>query len=41
LRAVTRCIELKHAPPNDKLYGNPIFGIQVTGNSNSIVVADR
>ena len=22
--------------PNDKLYGNPIFGIQVTGNSNSI-----
>jgi isoquinoline 1-oxidoreductase beta subunit len=29
-------VELKHAPPNDKLYGNPIFGIQVTGNSNSI-----
>ena len=27
---------LEHAPPNDKLYGNPIFGIQVTGNSNSI-----
>ena len=25
-----------HAPPNDKLYGNPLFGIQVTGNSNSI-----
>jgi isoquinoline 1-oxidoreductase beta subunit len=24
------------APPNDKLYGNPLFGIQVTGNSNSI-----
>jgi len=23
-------------PPDDKLYGNPIFGIQVTGNSNSI-----
>ena len=29
-------IALEHAPPNDKLYGNPIFGIQVTGNSNSI-----
>jgi isoquinoline 1-oxidoreductase beta subunit len=27
---------LKHAPPNDKLYGNPIFQVQVTGNSNSI-----
>jgi isoquinoline 1-oxidoreductase subunit beta len=29
-------VMLEHAPPNDKLYGNPIFGIQVTGNSNSI-----
>ncbi len=29
-------VALKHAPPNDKLYANPIFGIQVTGNSNSI-----
>ena len=29
-------VSLEHAPPNDKLYGNPIFGIQVTGNSNSI-----
>ena len=29
-------VVLKHAPPNDKLYANPIFGIQVTGNSNSI-----
>jgi isoquinoline 1-oxidoreductase beta subunit len=27
---------LEHAPPNDKLYGNPTFGLQVTGNSNSI-----
>src|SRR6478672_4538586 len=27
---------LEHAPPNDKLYGNPLFGLQVTGNSNSI-----
>src|SRR5580704_15798311 len=29
-------VVLEHAPPNDRLYGNPIFGIQVTGNSNSI-----
>jgi len=29
-------VVLEHAPPNDKLYGNPIFGIQATGNSNSI-----
>ena len=29
-------IELKHAPPSDKLYANPLFGVQVTGNSNSI-----
>jgi isoquinoline 1-oxidoreductase subunit beta len=29
-------LTLQHAPPNDKLYGNPTFGLQVTGNSNSI-----
>jgi isoquinoline 1-oxidoreductase subunit beta len=29
-------VTLEHAPPSDKLYGNPIFGIQATGNSNSI-----
>jgi len=29
-------VTLEHAPPNDKLYGNPTFGVQVTGNSNSI-----
>jgi len=29
-------VTLEHAPPNDKLYGNPLFGLQVTGNSNSI-----
>ena len=29
-------VALEHAPPNDKLYGNPIFGIQATGNSNSV-----
>ncbi|MDB5395329.1 MAG: aldehyde dehydrogenase [Rhodospirillales bacterium] len=29
-------VTLEAAPPNDALYGNPTFGIQVTGNSNSI-----
>jgi isoquinoline 1-oxidoreductase subunit beta len=29
-------VALEHAPPNDRLYGNPVFGLQVTGNSNSI-----
>jgi isoquinoline 1-oxidoreductase beta subunit len=29
-------VVLEAAPPDDKLYGNPTFGIQVTGNSNSI-----
>ena len=29
-------VALEHAPPNDKLYANPTFGIQVTGNSNSV-----
>ena len=27
-------VMLEHAPPSDKLYGNPLFGIQATGNSN-------
>ncbi|HUA88170.1 MAG TPA: molybdopterin cofactor-binding domain-containing protein [Steroidobacteraceae bacterium] len=29
-------VELVAAPPSDALYGNPVFGIQVTGNSNSV-----
>ena len=29
-------VELVAAPPSDALYGNPVFHIQVTGNSNSI-----
>src|ERR1700682_1524536 len=29
-------VTLEHAPPSDKLYGNPAFGIQATGNSNSV-----
>ena len=26
----------KHAPPNEKLYANPMLGVQATGNSNSV-----
>ena len=29
-------VVIQHGPPSDKLYGNPMFGIQATGNSNSI-----
>jgi isoquinoline 1-oxidoreductase subunit beta len=29
-------VAVEHAPPSDSLYANPIFGIQVTGNSNSV-----
>jgi isoquinoline 1-oxidoreductase beta subunit len=33
-------VQLEHAPPNEKLYGNPlIFGVQATGNSNAIRAA--
>src|SRR5690242_15569308 len=29
-------IRLQHAPPNEKLYANPLLGVQATGNSNAI-----
>src|SRR5262245_58482439 len=29
-------IHLEHAPPNEKLYVNPLLGVQATGNSNAI-----
>src|SRR5690348_17015709 len=29
-------VVVEHAPPDEKLYVNPMFGVQVTGNSNSI-----
>src|ERR1700693_607085 len=29
-------VRLEHAPPNEKLYGNPLLGVQATGNSNAI-----
>jgi isoquinoline 1-oxidoreductase beta subunit len=32
-----RQVRVEHAPPNEKLYGNPLLGgIQATGNSNAI-----
>jgi isoquinoline 1-oxidoreductase beta subunit len=33
-------VQVEHAPPNEKLYGNPLLaGIQATGNSNAIRAA--
>jgi isoquinoline 1-oxidoreductase beta subunit len=29
-------VQVEAAPPSDKLYGNPVFGLQATGNSNSV-----
>jgi isoquinoline 1-oxidoreductase beta subunit len=29
-------IRLEHAPANEKLYANPLLGVQATGNSNAI-----
>ena len=29
-------VRLEHAPPNEKLYANPMLTIQATGNSNSV-----
>ncbi|PBB96793.1 xanthine dehydrogenase family protein molybdopterin-binding subunit [Mesorhizobium sp. WSM3862] len=29
-------VSLEHAPPNEKLYANPLIGVQATGNSNAI-----
>src|SRR5437879_10014414 len=31
-----RQVTLEHAPPNEKLYANPLLGVQATGNSNAI-----
>src|SRR5712672_4505717 len=36
LDAAFEQVSLEAAPPNDKLYANPTFGLQVTGNSNSV-----
>jgi isoquinoline 1-oxidoreductase subunit beta len=29
-------VQLEHAPPNEKLYANPLLGVQATGNSNAM-----
>src|SRR5262249_7641641 len=29
-------VRLEHAPPNEKLYANPLLGAQATGNSNAM-----
>jgi isoquinoline 1-oxidoreductase beta subunit len=29
-------VRLEHAPPDEKLYTNPLLGVQATGNSNAI-----
>ena len=29
-------VKLEHAPPDEKLYGNPLFGMQMTGASSSV-----
>jgi isoquinoline 1-oxidoreductase beta subunit len=29
-------VHLEHAPPSEKLYANPLLGVQATGNSNAI-----
>ena len=29
-------VRLEHAPPDGKLYANPLLGVQATGNSNAI-----
>jgi isoquinoline 1-oxidoreductase beta subunit len=31
-----RQIQVEHAPPNEKLYANPLLGVQATGNSNAM-----
>ena len=31
-----KTVRIEHAPPNDKLYMNPLLGIQATGNSNAV-----
>ena len=31
-----RQVKVEHAPPNEKLYANPLLGMQATGNSNAV-----
>lgn len=36
LEVALKQVRLEHAPPNEKLYANPLLGVQATGNSNAI-----
>jgi isoquinoline 1-oxidoreductase subunit beta len=36
LDAAWESVAVQHAPPDTALYANPVFGVQATGNSNSI-----
>ena len=36
LDADWKLVRVEHAPPDEKLYANPTFGVQATGNSNSV-----
>src|SRR6201995_3521444 len=36
LEADLSSIVLEHAPANEKLYANPVFGVQATGGSTSV-----
>jgi isoquinoline 1-oxidoreductase beta subunit len=36
LEADLKQVRLEHAPPDEKLYANPLLGVQATGNSNAI-----
>jgi isoquinoline 1-oxidoreductase beta subunit len=36
LEVVLKQVQLEPAPPNEKLYANPLLGVQATGNSNAI-----
>jgi len=29
-------VRVEHAPPDEKLYANPLLGVQATGNSNAV-----
>jgi isoquinoline 1-oxidoreductase beta subunit len=34
-----KSVRVEHAPPNDKVYGNPLLGVQATGGSTAIRAA--
>ena len=36
LDADWKSVRVEHAPPDEKLYANPAFSVQATGNSNSV-----